>query len=132
MGKRYYITLPDGIAEALERWAESEGNKPATLAGFLCESAVRDAMELGKVPPDPNKEPPKYEQFKYLLLDNYDLLARNSYLKKKLGWLLEGNRPTLEDKLRIAIAMGVSEQYLDELIEVSFNGNGINGSAKNV
>ena len=51
VSKRYNITLPDGIAEALERWAEGEKNKPSTLAAFLVESAVREAIDQGKVAP---------------------------------------------------------------------------------
>ncbi|MBD2261157.1 hypothetical protein [Pseudanabaena sp. FACHB-2040] len=51
MSKRYNITLPDGIAEALEQWAEGEKNKPSTLAAFLVESAVRQAIDQGKIAP---------------------------------------------------------------------------------
>lgn len=51
VSKRYFITLPDGIADKLERWAESERNKPSTLAAFLVEVAVRDADDSGKIPP---------------------------------------------------------------------------------
>jgi hypothetical protein len=51
VSKRYFITLPDGIAEKLERWAESERNKPSTLAAFLVEVAVREADDSGKIPP---------------------------------------------------------------------------------
>lgn len=50
VSKRYFITLPDGIADKLERWAESERNKPSTLAAFLVEAAVRDADDSGKIP----------------------------------------------------------------------------------
>ena len=45
VAKRFYISLPDGVAEYLENWAEDEGNKPTTLAAFLVERAVRDRME---------------------------------------------------------------------------------------
>ncbi len=51
VSKRYFITLPDGIADALDRWAESERNKPSTLAAFLVEAAVREADGQGKIPP---------------------------------------------------------------------------------
>ena len=51
VSKRYNITLPDGVAEALERWAENEKNKPSTLAAFLVEVAVRQASDEGKIPP---------------------------------------------------------------------------------
>jgi hypothetical protein len=43
--KRLHISLPDGIADELERWATSEGNKPTSLAAFLVERAVRERLE---------------------------------------------------------------------------------------
>ena len=43
--KRLHISLPDGIADELEKWAKSEGNKPTTLAAFLVERSVRDRLE---------------------------------------------------------------------------------------
>ncbi|MBD2261093.1 hypothetical protein H6G13_26345 [Pseudanabaena sp. FACHB-2040] len=45
MAKRFYISLPDGIADELARWADSEGNKPTTLAAFLVERAIRERLE---------------------------------------------------------------------------------------
>lgn len=45
VAKRFYISLPDGLAEYLEEWAAKEGNKPTTLAAFLVERALRDRME---------------------------------------------------------------------------------------
>ena len=45
VAKRFYISLPDGIAEMLEEWATSEGNKPTTLAAFLVERAIRERQE---------------------------------------------------------------------------------------
>lgn len=50
VAKRFYISLPDGIADYLEKWAAKEGNKPTTLAAFLVERAVRDAKAAGEVP----------------------------------------------------------------------------------
>jgi hypothetical protein len=49
-GKRLYLTLPSGIYDALERWAEVEDNKPATLAAFLIEKEVREAQDQRKIP----------------------------------------------------------------------------------
>lgn len=51
VSKRYFVTLPDGVADLLERWAASERNKPSTLAAFLVEAAVRAADDAGKIPP---------------------------------------------------------------------------------
>jgi hypothetical protein len=41
MSDRFTVTLPDGIGEDLQRWAESEGRAKANLAAFLLELAVR-------------------------------------------------------------------------------------------
>lgn len=125
MSKRYYFTLPDKIAEGLELWANLEGNKAASLAGFIVEQAVRQKIESGHLPMKStfsNAELPKYEKLKQLLLENYDKLSENPYLHKRLSRLLEGQKPTTEDKLRIAIIMGLTEDYLDSLIEFSFIG----------
>ena len=51
VSKRYFVTLPDGIAAALDNWAESENNKPTSLAAFLIEKAVREAAQNGTIPP---------------------------------------------------------------------------------
>ena len=51
VSKRYFITLPDGIARALEEWAARDENKPTTLAAYLVEQAVRQAIDEGKTPP---------------------------------------------------------------------------------
>lgn len=56
VSKRFFVTLPDGIGEALDRWAKSEKNKPASLAAFIIEKAVREAMDQGKVPPPEESE----------------------------------------------------------------------------
>jgi len=59
VSKRYNITLPDGVAKALEGWAESEENKPSTLAAFLVEMAVRQAADQGKIPPIGGQDSPE-------------------------------------------------------------------------
>ena len=41
MSKRISVTLPDDVLEELELWALQQGRKPAGLASFLLESAVR-------------------------------------------------------------------------------------------
>jgi hypothetical protein len=62
VAKRFYISLPDGIADYLKDWATSEGNSPTGLAGFLVERAVRDQMEKNPQPqpqPQPPQQPPQ-------------------------------------------------------------------------
>lgn len=55
MSKRFHVTVPDGVAEKLEKWAEIEGDKPTTLASFLLTKAVREAVEKGLIPDDSAK-----------------------------------------------------------------------------
>lgn len=43
--------------KALERWARAEGNKPTSLATFLLERTIREAIETGKIPPAPPTTP---------------------------------------------------------------------------
>ena len=57
VAKRFYISLPDGIADYLKDWATSEGNSPTGLAGFLVERAVRDQMEKNPQPQPPQQTP---------------------------------------------------------------------------
>jgi len=51
VSKRINVTLPDLIAEALDRWADSEGRPTANLAAYLLETAIKEAEERGKIPP---------------------------------------------------------------------------------
>lgn len=51
MSQRYYITLPDALGDALERWADALGDKPASLAAFIIQKGIREAQERGEIPP---------------------------------------------------------------------------------
>ncbi len=59
VSKRVYVTLPDSVYEALERWADKQGRPTANLAGFLLEVAVLEAQKTGEIPPPPQKKPPE-------------------------------------------------------------------------
>ncbi|MBD2261091.1 hypothetical protein H6G13_26335 [Pseudanabaena sp. FACHB-2040] len=50
MSKRINVTLPDAVAENLEKWADHEGRPTANLAAYLIEKAVESAIEQGKFP----------------------------------------------------------------------------------
>ena len=45
--KRITITLPDQIAEALEKWASQQGRPTANLASFLIEQGIVQAQDKG-------------------------------------------------------------------------------------
>lgn len=95
---RLSIALPDGLLRALERWAEAEGNKPTSLATFLLEQAIRQAIAEGKVPPEEPKE-------------NAATPASAS-LEAFLSQLVDG-KPLTESQLKtIAAEMGVKADTL--------------------
>jgi hypothetical protein len=67
-GKRIFLSLPPAILEALELWAESEGNRPTSLANWIVETAVREAMEKGKIPrPSATQEVVTFTELKTFL-----------------------------------------------------------------
>jgi hypothetical protein len=61
--------------------------------------------------------------FKCLLLENYDRLSANPKLTKRLKSLLSGEKPSEVEKLRIANAIGVSEEVIDRLLELGEHQN---------
>lgn len=50
MSRRYTATIPDSLGQVVEKIAESEGSKPATVASRLLESAIREDIDKGKYP----------------------------------------------------------------------------------
>lgn len=107
-GKRIFLSLPLGILEALERWAESEGNRPTSLANWIVETAVREAMETGKIPPPGEKTS---------LLPPADL-------KTFLTQLACGELPSNGQLVTLAHDLGVETEVLMELRDRVRRGNG--------
>lgn len=105
-GKRLYLTLPNGVYEALERWAESEDNKPASLGAFIIEREVREALEDGKIP-----------QAKKASATPADLRAF-------LTQLACGDLPTNGQLVTLAHDLGVETEVLMELRDRVRRGNG--------
>jgi hypothetical protein len=50
VSKRINVTLPDTVAELLEKWADHEGRPTANLAAYIIETAVREAESQEKFP----------------------------------------------------------------------------------
>jgi hypothetical protein len=55
VSKRIHVTLPDGVYQKLEGWAESEARPVANLASYLLQKVLEEAEEQGKIPP-PQKQ----------------------------------------------------------------------------
>ena len=104
MSKRFYVTLPDLVADALDRWAVNEGTKPATLAGFHLEREIRSAMKDGRIPPDPDasNSDTSDKSFKASgLMQSYlKLLASGSSVPDDIIQLLAKETELTEEELR--------------------------------
>ncbi|MEM7770420.1 MAG: hypothetical protein AAF327_07905 [Cyanobacteria bacterium P01_A01_bin.37] len=51
MAKRVFATVPDTVAEDLEKWADQQGRSLSNLVGFLLENSLRTAKERGEFKP---------------------------------------------------------------------------------
>ena len=116
VSKRVFLTLPDGIAEDLERWAETEGNKAASLAGFIVEQAVRQAKEQGKIPPKVSLGVNSVSQ---LIQDNWSYLVDYKRIpEQRLMELKDGREvPTELELARLALALDLEESYIESLLQ---------------
>ncbi|MEP1080204.1 hypothetical protein NDI52_33115 [Leptolyngbya sp. PL-A3] len=106
-GKRIFLSLPPGILEALERWAESEGNRPTSLANWIVETAIREAMEAGKIPP------PQEDKHPHASTDLQNFLTQ----------LAAGESPDKEQITALAQSLGVDQKILLELRDRLQQGN---------
>jgi len=124
VSRRVFLTLPDQIADDLERWAEAEGTKAASLAGFLVGKAVRDAKLEGRIPV-PDTEPlPAFKKFHHVVIHFLTRLVESGkFPNGRLKELMGGQPPTEVELLRVALICGLTEEYLASLP--------INGESKN-
>ncbi|MEP0890573.1 hypothetical protein [Leptolyngbya sp. FACHB-16] len=112
VSRRVFLTLPDGVAADLDRWAEAENNKAATLAGFIVERAVREAKEQGKIPSEPN-----YKSLADLLTRNADALDEYGKIpEERIAALKKGDRPSELEIARLALVLKLDEDYVTLLV----------------
>ncbi len=115
---RLSIALPEGMMEALERWAEAERNRPTSLATFLLEQAIRRAMDEGKVPPPPagSTRAVIYKTILEMVTEEWDRLTEYGRISAdRLEALRKGDRPTELENARLALALGLDEGYVERL-----------------
>ena len=61
VSKRIHVTLPDGVYQKLEAWADADARPVANLAAYLLQRVLEEAEEEGKIP---EKKAPAKEQGK--------------------------------------------------------------------
>jgi hypothetical protein len=138
--KRFNVTLPWGLGEALELWAKREGNKPTTLASFLVESAVRAAIEQGKIPApalstEAGDAEPKTVQnlvFRAMAEPAYseapnpiEAFAEAALMEPgQVRAILEGSRPTDDDVVALSRMVDWSIEDLTALVRRQYGTNG--------
>ncbi|KAM3102818.1 ribbon-helix-helix domain-containing protein [Phormidesmis sp. 146-12] len=52
-----FVTSPDYVYEALERWSNQQGRSLANFGAFLIEVAIVKALKEGEISP-PSEKPP--------------------------------------------------------------------------
>ncbi len=124
MTQKVHVTLPDSVYREVEVCSELMGRSPANLCAFFVEFCLTanvgfSDFQLKKYRFIDNS----YESFHHLLLGNVDVLEKDAKLKDRLDALLSGDSPTTEDKLRIALNLRLSEDYIDNLIGEKTNGD---------
>lgn len=138
--KRFNVTLPWGLGEALELWAKREGNKPTTLASFLVETAVREAIEQGKIPApslpaDQDAVEPKTIQnlvFRVIAEPVYseeanpiEAFAEAALMEPaQLRAILEGAKPTDDDVVALSRMVDWSIEDLAALVRRQYGTSG--------
>jgi hypothetical protein len=126
VSKRFFVTLPDAIGDALDRWAAAERNKPATLAAFLLEQVIRQAIDDGKVPPEPDPSHLTYDSLAQLIEQNWERLIGYGRIPETRLRELQGlNQENLLGNLselelaRLALALDLEESYIESLLPKS-------------
>lgn len=113
VSRRVFLTLPDQVADDLERWAEAEGTKAASLAGFIVGKAVRDAKLEGRIPDPEANLLPDYKSLGQVVMHNLTKLVDSSkFPNGRLKELMSGAAPTEIEILRIALICGLTEEYV--------------------
>lgn len=117
VSKRFFVTLPDAIGAALDKWAAQESNKPATLAAFLLERVIRDAADQGKIPPLRVEGDSSYKSVAQLIMRNWDALKEYDRIPtNRLNAMRDdSDRPTELEIARLALALGLDESYVEQL-----------------
>jgi CopG-like RHH_1 or ribbon-helix-helix domain, RHH_5 len=116
VSRRVFLTLPDQIADDLERWAEAEGTKAASLAGFIVGRAIRDAKLEGRIPPESAGAQPDFKKFHHVVLHYMGKLVESGkFPNGRLKELMGGQPPTEVELLRVALICGLTEEYLASL-----------------
>ena len=115
MTKRFHTTVPDMIGNIIERWSEHEGSRPSSLASFLLETVIREKLKAGEIPKEwaEPRETKNYETLAELVKRNFSTLIDTGKFKDpRLKALINDNQPTEVELLRIALILGLSEDYL--------------------
>jgi hypothetical protein len=116
--KRFYVTLPAPYGERLDQWADIKAGKgkgkPATLAASLIKAAIDQAVRRGEIPLQ--SEELAYSSFMQLVTQNLQKLVESGRFEtERLRVFLSGSEPTDVERLRVALILGLTEDYVTGL-----------------
>jgi hypothetical protein len=113
--KRFYITLPAPYGERLDQWADIKAGKgqgkPATLAASVIKAAIDQAVRRGEIPL--SSEELDYASFTQLVTQNLQKLVESGRFEaERLRGFLSGSEPSDVERLRVALILGLTEDYV--------------------
>lgn len=113
--KRLSAYLPDPIYDAIERWAEKQGRSLSSLVTYLLEQSTREAARAGTIQIFETPEQ-SYKSLSELVIHNFAALNDSSkFADGRLVEVRKGDCPTEVEILRIALILGLTEEYVANL-----------------
>lgn len=113
--KALKVDPPESLHTRFKLMCVRQGTNMKARLLELMEADVEEWESLHG-PVIPIGEEPAYKNLRQLLLDNLDDLSSNPKISDRIEALMQGEKPTETDRLRIALQLGLSEEYLERLI----------------
>ena len=130
MSIRIQVTVPDRVADALNKWADYDGRPLSNLCAFLLEKAVQEAAKERPHWASDIVNPPLAKENSQLIVNRDRLpstfreLVQENYWKLRqiedVGAIASGTVPTVDQVLQIAEILDLDSNELLELAKRTF------------
>lgn len=115
VSKKIFGVVSDGLAQRLDRRAETEGRSLSSLVAYLLERQMEGWTEPSQASPQPDGLP-EFKKFHHVVMHFLTRLVESGkFPNGRLKELMGGSAPTEVELLRIALICGLTEEYLASL-----------------
>ena len=115
VSKKIFGVVSDGLAQRLDRRAETEGRSLSSLVAYLLERQMESWVEPAQEPisAEPQSD---YKKFSQVVMGNMSrLVDSGKFPNGRLKELMGGQPPTEVELLRVALICGLTEEYVSSL-----------------